>query len=187
MRGWRPAQHGAACRESRSRIQARILIWRTLRPAGNTRDFDRRSGSLESPTSAGIYWHQIKRPESMDILNRRDVLRLAAAAATASTAHASDDLPTVRFGVHEISRLIVGGNPVSVNSHVSPQLDAEMRDYFTTANVKKLLADCERAGINTWQSRGDRHIMRLLDEYREEGGRIQWRSEERRGGKAQRS
>jgi hypothetical protein len=73
-----------------------------------------------------------------------------------------------------ISRLIVGGNPVSANSHVSPQLDGEMRDYFTTANVKKLLADCERAGINTWQSRGDRHIMRTLHEYRLEGGRIQW-------------
>ena len=110
----------------------------------------------------------------MDTLDRRDLLRLAVTAATASTAHAADALPTVRFGAHKISRLIVGGNPVSANSHVSPQLDAEMRDYFTTANVKKLLADCERAGINTWQSRGDRHIMRALHEYRLEGGRIQW-------------
>ena len=111
----------------------------------------------------------------MEMLGRRDVLRLATLAATASSAHASDALlPTVRFGAHTISRLIVGGNPVSANSHVSPQLDAEMRDYFTTANVKKLLADCERAGINTWQSRGDRHIMRALHEYRLEGGRIQW-------------
>jgi hypothetical protein len=108
----------------------------------------------------------------MDILNRRDLLRLAAAAASA--AHASDVLPGVPFGAHKISRLIVGGNPVSANSHVSPQLDAEMRDYFTTANVKKLLTDCVRAGINTWQSRADRHIMRALHEYRLEGGRIQW-------------
>jgi len=110
----------------------------------------------------------------MDILDRRDLLRMAAIAAAAKKANASDALPTVRFGAHKISRLIVGGNPVSANSHVSPQLDAEMRDYFTTANVKRLLAECERAGINTWQSRGDRHIMRVLHEYRLEGGRIQW-------------
>jgi hypothetical protein len=63
---------------------------------------------------------------------------------------------------------------VSGTSHVSPKLDDEMQDYFTAANAKKLLADCERAGINTWQSRGDHHILRLLREYRQEGGRIQW-------------
>ncbi len=82
--------------------------------------------------------------------------------------------PLVPFGAHRISRLIVGGNPVSGNSHWSPEMDREMADYFSAANVKKLLAACEKAGINTWQSRADRHIMRLLREYRNEGGRIQW-------------
>lgn len=98
----------------------------------------------------------------------------AAIASATAPGSAAESLPTVRFGPHTISRLIVGGNPVSANSHVSPKLDDEMRGYFSAATIKKLLADCERAGINTWQSRGDRHIMRLLDEYREEGGRIQW-------------
>lgn len=82
--------------------------------------------------------------------------------------------PQVSFGPHRISRLIVGGNPVSGNSHWSPALDREMMDYFSAANVKKLLRACEAAGINTWQSRADRHIMRLLREYRNEGGKIQW-------------
>ncbi len=86
----------------------------------------------------------------------------------------SPAIPAVRFGAHTISRLIVGGNPVSANSHVSGQLDREMRDYFTAANVKKLLSECEKAGINVWQSRGDRHIQRLLHEYRLEGGRMEW-------------
>ena len=49
-----------------------------------------------------------------------------------------------------------------------------MRDYFTATNVKSLLSRCEQAGINAWQSRGDRHILRLLHEYRLEGGRMQW-------------
>ncbi|MFB3827186.1 MAG: hypothetical protein ACE15B_10470 [Bryobacteraceae bacterium] len=99
---------------------------------------------------------------------RREAL-LAAAALPSSGA-----LPTVKLGPHTVSRLIVGGNPVSGNSHTAGGLGREMRDYFTAANVKKLLANCEAAGINTWQSRGDKHIQRLLNEYRLEGGRIQW-------------
>ncbi len=93
---------------------------------------------------------------------------------TGEAAAAEPAVPAVAFGKHSISRLLVGGNPVSGNSHVSGQLSQEMTDYFTAANVKKLLADCERAGINTWQSRGDRHIMRVLHEYRQDGGTIQW-------------
>lgn len=100
---------------------------------------------------------------------------LAAAGATAATAeHSSGEAPQVRFGPHWTSQLIVRGNPVSGNSHVSGELSREMADYFTAANVKKLLRECEQAGINAWQSRGDRHIMRLLRECRNEGGQIQW-------------
>jgi hypothetical protein len=83
-------------------------------------------------------------------------------------------MPQVEWGANKFSRLIVGGNPVSANSHVSPGMDREMMDYFSAANVKKLLRNCEDNGINTWQSRGDKHIMRLLHEYRRDGGTIQW-------------
>jgi len=107
----------------------------------------------------------------MEHLTRRSLLLSAPALAAAAPA---STMPTVRLGDQTLSRLIVGGNPVSANSHVSNALSGEMRDYFTSANTKKLLAACERAGINTWQSRADRHIMRLLYEYRQEGGRIQW-------------
>ena len=105
--------------------------------------------------------------------SRRDLVKTAALLSAARIS-AAEPLATVSFGAHRISRLIVGGNPVSANSHVSSKLDEEMGDYFTAANIKKMLADCERAGINTWQSRGDRHIMRLLHEYRQEGGNLQW-------------
>ena len=103
------------------------------------------------------------------LLNRREALLAAAAAAAPE-----QRLPQVRLGPHSVSRLIVGGNPVSGFSHFSGELSREMVDYFTAANVKGLLRACEAAGINTWQSRGDKHIMRLLHEYRLEGGRIQW-------------
>ena len=105
-------------------------------------------------------------------VTRREALFAALPVAAGAAALAA--LPQVPFGKHSISRLIVGGNPVSGNSHVSNALSGEMVEYFTAANAKKLLGDCERAGVNTWQSRGDKHIMRLLQEYRQEGGRIHW-------------
>jgi len=105
---------------------------------------------------------------------RREALLSAAVGSATRGKAASHPLPVVSFGPHVISRLIVGGNPVSGNSHWTPQLSQEMLDYFRSDNVKRMLRDCERAGINTWQSRGDPHISRLLREYRQEGGRIQW-------------
>lgn len=112
-------------------------------------------------------------PEPM-IASRRRALLAALAAAPLRAAFPPDAMPTTSFGRHTISRLIVGGNPISGNSHTVGGLSREMRDYFTTDNVKKLLRHCEQAGIKTWQSRGDRHIQRLLTEYQSEGGRIQW-------------
>lgn len=103
-------------------------------------------------------------------MSRREMIL----ASTSAAAGSPPGVPLVPFGPHKISRLIVGGNPISGNSHVSAALDDEMRDYFTAASVKQLLAGCERAGINTWQSRGDRYILRMLHEHRLEGGRLQW-------------
>jgi hypothetical protein len=110
----------------------------------------------------------------MRSLSRRELLMAAGAAGASAALAATEALPTIKLGRHTVSRLIVGGNPVSGNSHISSTLDRAMRDYFTAANTKKLLARCEQAGVNTWQSRGDRHILRLLNEYRLEGGRLQW-------------
>jgi hypothetical protein len=83
-------------------------------------------------------------------------------------------LPEIKIGDHEVSRLIVGGNPFSGNSHKSAQLSREMRDYYTNEKVKETLTECERCGINTIQARGDNHIMRMLNEYWNEGGKLQW-------------
>lgn len=103
-------------------------------------------------------------------LTRRESLLVAVAGAV----NPAPAAPTVEFGPARVSRLIAGGNPVSGISHMSAALSREMLDYFTSANIKRLLRDCEQSGVNTWQSRGDRHILRLLHEYRQEGGRIQW-------------
>lgn len=83
-------------------------------------------------------------------------------------------LPTIKLGDTDITRLIVGGNPFSGNSHWSNELDWEMRDYFTTSKIKEILFHCMRCGINTMLLRGDMHIMRIIHEFRQEGGNLNW-------------
>jgi len=83
-------------------------------------------------------------------------------------------LPTVPFGKHAVTRLILGGNPLRGNSHYSAALDEDMRAYFTVARIKQTLFDAERHGINTVQARGDVLVQHCLREYWDEGGTLQF-------------
>jgi len=83
-------------------------------------------------------------------------------------------LPTIRLGNADVTRLIMGGNIISGTSHLTPALDQEMEDYYTTANILKCLTRCEDCGINTVALRTDKHIMRVLREHWANGGKLQW-------------
>jgi hypothetical protein len=83
-------------------------------------------------------------------------------------------MPHVNFCGLDVTRLIIGGNPFSGFSHQSPERDQEMLDYYTVARIKETLSRAEDAGINTTIMRSDAHIHRLLREYSNEGGEIQW-------------
>lgn len=85
-----------------------------------------------------------------------------------------EDLPQIKIRDLKVSRLVPGGNPISGFSHAGPERSQAMLDYFTTENVKKLLRRCEECGLNTAFLRVDAHVIRVLREYRAEGGRIQW-------------
>jgi len=84
------------------------------------------------------------------------------------------EMPTVPFGPTRISRLIIGGNPFSGNSHYSTALSEEMADYFTADRIVRTLLDSQRLGVRTMQSRADRHILRVIREYRNRGGTMDW-------------
>jgi len=85
-----------------------------------------------------------------------------------------DSFPQVSLGPLRISRLVLGGNPFSGFSHRGPQADREMRRFFTAARIKETLAEAERLGLNAFCGRADNHVIRLLEEYWDEGGKIQW-------------
>jgi hypothetical protein len=84
-------------------------------------------------------------------------------------------LPCVRWGRHEITRLLVGHNPIKGQSHYSPQLSREMREWFAEdpSRAVGLLRRSEQLGINTCQM-GDQRIEELLRAHYAEGGRLQW-------------
>jgi hypothetical protein len=84
-------------------------------------------------------------------------------------------LPTIPLGPHQVTRLIVGHNPICGLSHLSPELDCEMRDFYTPENVVALLHQCQAAGINTWLARGDYHrVLYWRELFRREGGELHW-------------
>jgi len=87
---------------------------------------------------------------------------------------ATGKLPAVPFGPHKITRLIVGGNPFVWNSHFSEEMNEDMESYFTAEKVVETLKQCLKAGINTFQGRGDYHrIFHYLELLRREGENIQ--------------
>ena len=82
-------------------------------------------------------------------------------------------LPTIRIGERDVTRLICGGNPVSGISHWSREMDLDMLRYFSMARLLAMLEECQRQGLNTYQTRGDRFTVRLYLEHRESGGKLQ--------------
>ena len=73
-----------------------------------------------------------------------------------------------------VSRFILGSNPFSGFSHQGVDRDLAMKRYFTTSRIKEALRQAEALGITTLIARMDHHVMRLLLEYWDEGGALQW-------------
>jgi hypothetical protein len=120
----------------------------------------------------------------MTEINRRQfaaaAMALTGAALAADTSAAAAPppaakLPTVRWGRYELSRLLVGHNPIKGQSHFSKELNDEMRAWFADdhRHGKELLRRCEQCGINTCQM-GAPAVESLLRAYYAEGGKMQW-------------
>lgn len=80
----------------------------------------------------------------------------------------------IQIGKLQLSRFILGSNPFSGFSHQSAEMDERMKHYYTCKRIKQTLSQAEKLGINTVIGRTDFHVIRVLLEYRDEGGKIAW-------------
>jgi hypothetical protein len=113
--------------------------------------------------------------------NRRDFLKGATTVAAglalpkALEAETTGALPTVSLGPHRVTRLIVGSNPIRGYSHFNPITNQQMVEWYTDERAAQMLLDCQKAGINTFQSSyfQDRWV-RIMDLFHQKGGQLQW-------------
>jgi len=86
----------------------------------------------------------------------------------------SAPLPTVRWGEHDISRILVGHNPIKGGSHLTRELSREMGDFHRDSRRGlELLLRCRQCGINTCQI-GGTAMESLLRQYYETGQDMKW-------------
>ncbi|MBI4877490.1 MAG: hypothetical protein HY822_22910 [Acidobacteria bacterium] len=95
---------------------------------------------------------------------------ISAAASAASEAA----LPKVKFGKAEVTRLIIGSNPLYGYAHFNSIYGRAMREWMTQDQRLKVLKRCEEVGINTWQVHFDQESVADLKRYRDEGGKMNW-------------
>ncbi len=79
-------------------------------------------------------------------------------------------VPKMRFGDAEISRLIVGCNPFYGFSHFNNTLSQVMREYYTAERVCDVLHQCARFGINVYNYVDLGRAGQDLDRFVAEGG-----------------
>lgn len=107
-----------------------------------------------------------------DSPSRRQFLSAGAALWTAPSP--GPVLPKVKFHGVEITRLIVGSNPLYGYSHFNRILDGLMREWMTQDRRMQVLHHAEACGINTWQVHYNDPTIEDLRRYRAEGGRMNW-------------
>lgn len=94
----------------------------------------------------------------------------------AAAAQRQPTLPTIKLGRHDVTRLIIGGNPIYGHSHFNRILSQYMTAWHTPERVVELLNHAEAHGINAWQNSYTERTMSDLDKYREQGGKMHWLS-----------
>lgn len=82
-------------------------------------------------------------------------------------------LPVSDFFGAKLTRLIVGDNPFSGHSYIEDIVSgSEMLDYYTADNVLKALFEAEKAGYNAYLPLADPFILRVIRQYKNEGGKM---------------
>jgi hypothetical protein len=94
----------------------------------------------------------------------------AAQPATPPKPASSLQVPKVRFGPAQISRLVVGCNPFYGFAHFNGILATVMREYYTPERVCDVLHQCTRFGINAYNYVDLGRAPQDLDRFQAEDG-----------------
>ncbi|MFV1968772.1 MAG: hypothetical protein ACC628_25425 [Pirellulaceae bacterium] len=99
-----------------------------------------------------------------------------AAGASAEREASAAPLPTIALGSHQVTRLVVGANPLSGYSYLGPHTDRHMKEYFTVERSVDFLLACERAGINTHQFSysTENQAPEILSKVRDRGSKMKF-------------
>ena len=84
-------------------------------------------------------------------------------------------IPTVDFFGTPVSRLFLGDNPVNGHSYIPEVCSGEeMMNYFTAQRVVEALFEAEKLGYTTCLPLANDFMLRVIRQYRNEGGKINW-------------
>ncbi len=83
-------------------------------------------------------------------------------------------LPTVPLGEHQVSRLIIGENPMYGYAHFNWILGAVMKEWYTPERVCNVLSRAAAEGVNTWEFTHSARSLADLKRFRDEGGKLQF-------------
>lgn len=79
----------------------------------------------------------------------------------------------IDFYGHKVSKLIVGDNPFNGHSYIQAMIPGkEMRDFHTEDKILEAMHKMEELGINTMLPLADPYIIRILEHYRRNGGKM---------------
>jgi len=83
-------------------------------------------------------------------------------------------MPMIQLGEHQVSRLILGSNPMLGYSYMGSLMAKFMVEYYTPENIQKLLHRCLDLGVNTWQTSADAKVDQAFDTLRDSGRDMHW-------------
>ncbi len=108
--------------------------------------------------------------------SRRGFVASAVGMGISSVASAAPEtiLPTVKFGKVQVTRLIIGSNPLYGYAHFNSIFGRVMKEWMTPEQRMKVLKRCEEVGINTWQAHFERQSFDDMKRYRDQGGKMHW-------------
>jgi len=125
-------------------------------------------------------WESYEEKALADKIGKAGPDTVSSASPTAASFPTLEDLkakaPTGRIGDLDIGRLICGGNLISSFAHSRDLIyvSSLLKTYFTDQKVLETLYMCESCGVNTAILRVDKHTLRIVNKYRQVGGKIQW-------------